>query len=66
MDCSSCFIEDELSILLNAGVIVEKVKDKYQTNFYIISKEELDVVDELYKKMYDEHTKEVTKVFDKN
>lgn len=62
--CSSCFIEDELSILLNSGVIVEKVKDKYQTNFFIISKEELGFVDELYKKMYDEHTKEVTKVFD--
>ena len=61
--CSSCFVEDELSILLNAGVIVEKVKDKYQTNFYIISKVELDVVDELYKKMYDKHTKEVEKVF---
>lgn len=64
--CSSCFIEDELSILLNAGVIVEKVKDKYQTNFYIISKDELDVVNELYKKMYEEHTKEVTKVFDEH
>lgn len=61
--CSSCFIEDELTILLNAGVLIQKVKDKYQTNFYIISKEELDIVDELYKKMYDEHTKEVTKVF---
>ena len=64
--CSSCFVEDELSILLNAGVIVEKVKDKYQTNFYIISKEELDVVDELYKKMYDKHTKEVIKVFNEH
>ena len=42
--CSSCFIEDELTILLNAGVLIQKVKDKYQTNFYIISKEELDIV----------------------
>lgn len=64
LGCSSCFVEDELSILLNAGVLVEKVKDKYQTNFFIINKDELNVVDELYKNMYQEHAKEVTKVFD--
>ncbi|MBQ8293460.1 MAG: sigma-70 family RNA polymerase sigma factor [Bacilli bacterium] len=64
--CSSCFIEDELSILLKAGVLTQKVKDKYQTNFYIISEEELSIVDDLYKKMYNEYTKEVSKVFDEH
>lgn len=62
--CSSCYIEDEIAILINAGVLIENVKDKYQTNFYIINKEELDVVNDLYKKMYNEYAKEVSKVFD--
>lgn len=64
--CSSCYIEDEIAILLKAGVLIEKVKNKYQTNFCIIKKEELDTIDTMYKKMYDEYTKEVEKVFDEH
>ena len=62
----SCYVEEEVEILVRAGVLTQKVKDKYQTNFYIISKEELKIVDEMYQMMYSEYTKEVSKVFDEN
>lgn len=39
--CSSCFIEDELTILLNVGVLIQKAKDKYQTNFTLLAKKNL-------------------------
>lgn len=64
--CSSCYIEDEISILQQAGVIIEKVKHKYQTNFYIISKDEINVITNLYNEMYLEYTKELDKVFNEN
>lgn len=64
--CGSCYIEEEVDILVNAGVLTEKTKGKYQTNFYIISKSELDIVDKMYKDMYYEHTREIMKEFDEN
>lgn len=64
--CASCYVEEELNILLDAGVIKQITKNKYQTNFYIISKDELEVVDDMYRKMYKEYTIKVSKAFDDN
>ncbi len=64
--CSSCYIEEEIDILIKAGVINEVVKGKYQTNFHILRKEELDKIDEMFDKMYKNYTNEVIKEFEDN
>ena len=61
--CSSCYIEEEVEILLQAGVLIESVKNKYRTNFYILNKVELNEVRKLYKKMYAHLSTEISNVF---
>lgn len=64
--CSSCYVEEEVELLVNAGVLLQQTKGKYQTNFYIISKEELQVIDEMYKNMYQEYINDVNTIFNEN
>ncbi len=64
--CGSCYIEEEVELLVDAGVMKEVVKGKYQTNFHIIRKNELNIIDDMFYKMYKDYAKEVEKVFEEN
>lgn len=63
---SSCYLEDEMEILLDAGVIKEITKGKYQTNFFILNKEEVKKIRALFENMYEEYVNDVVDAFYKN
>lgn len=59
----SVFIEDELQILLNSGLIIESGKNKYHTNFFILKKEVLVDFKEIFVSMYRKYVPHVINIF---
>ena len=61
----AAYIEDELQILLNSELVISPVKDKYQTNFFILKNNALNQLKEQFEKMYSEYVPTVIKTFEK-
>jgi len=63
LGCASCYLEDEINILVDAGVLKEVVKGKFQTNFFIIMKDEVKKIKHLFSEMYEGYIDDLIKVF---
>lgn len=59
------YIEDELQILLDSELIISPVKDKYQTNFFILRNEALKQLKEQFEKMYAQYAPAVISAYEK-
>ena len=61
----AAYIEDELKILLEAELLISPVKNKYQTNFFILRKNALAQLKEQFIRMYEKYIPEVTAAYEK-
>ena len=61
----AAYIEDELKILLESELLISPVKDKYQTNFFILRKNAVAQLKEQFTKMYEKHAPAVITVYEK-
>ncbi|MDF2541039.1 MAG: polymerase sigma factor, sigma-70 family [Herbinix sp.] len=58
----SIYLEDEIKLLIEGGVMISPVKNKYRTNFYIMRKNSRKQLEEQFEKM---HQSYIPKVIDK-
>ena len=61
----AAYIEDELKVLVEAELLVCPVKDKYQTNFFILRKNALAQLKEQFATMYEKYTPAVISAYEK-
>ncbi len=64
--CASCYLEEEVNILMDAGVLKEIVKNKYLTNFFIIKKDDVEELKQMFSDMYQLYLKDVKEEFNNN
>lgn len=60
---ASCYLEEEIETLVKGGVLVNNGKDRYSTNFLILDKEKIDLIQNLYKELYKDYMQVVEKKF---
>ena len=60
------YIEDEINLLLDAGVMINPVKDKYQTNFHILKKDIAAKIKEQFTQLYQVYYQYVLEKYEKN
>ncbi|MDR0288036.1 MAG: sigma-70 family RNA polymerase sigma factor [Clostridiales bacterium] len=60
------YIEEELGLLIDAGVMISPVHGKYRTNLFILKKDVLPQVKEQFSKLYEEYLPSVTASYEKN
>lgn len=58
------YIEEELKILLDSELIISPIKDKYQTNFFILRNNAFKQLKEQFEKMYSQYVPEVIKIYE--
>jgi len=63
---ASCYLEEEMNILVDVGIIMNNGKDRFQTNFLIINKEDSDEIKKAYDELYKDYIIIVENVFNKN
>ena len=61
----AAYIEDEIKILVDSELLICPVKDKYQTNFFILRKNALDQLKEQLSKMYEKYVPTVIEIYEK-
>lgn len=61
----SIYIEDEIQELMDGGVMISPVKDKYRTNFFIMRVNARKQIEEQFRKMYENYLLDVKRVYDK-
>jgi RNA polymerase sigma factor (sigma-70 family) len=59
------YIEDEIKLLLDAGVMIMPVKDKYRTNLFILKKNTAAQIRGQFTKFYDAYTTSVISTYEK-
>lgn len=59
------YIEDEIELLLDAGVMITPVKNKYRTNLFILKKNAVKQLKEQFDKLYAGYVPMVISIFDK-
>jgi hypothetical protein len=59
------YIEEEVELLLNAGVMISPTKDKYRTNLFILKKNAVAQIKEQFKKLFDAYLPSVIAAYDK-
>jgi RNA polymerase sigma factor (sigma-70 family) len=59
------YIEDEVKLLMDAGVMISPVKDKYRTNFQILKKNSATQFKEQFTKLYEAYTPFVLAAYEK-
>ncbi len=59
------YIEDEVNLLCDAGVMVSPAKNKYRTNFHILQKSTFAQVKEQFMELYKAYTPYVLKAYEK-
>lgn len=60
---ASCYLEEELEILVSAGLILNNGKDKFRTNFLILDKKVCETIEQLYKELYKDYMLVVENMF---
>ena len=59
------YIEDELNLLIDAGVIIKPIKNKYRTNFSILKKDEVEQIKKEFLNFYKLYIPYVVSVYNK-
>lgn len=59
------YIEDEIELLLDSGVMITPVKNKYRTNLFILKKNAVNQIKEQFNKLYSVYAPAVIMAFDK-
>ncbi len=59
------YLEDEIGLLMDAGVMIPVGKNKYRTNFHILKKDAAEKVRELFKTIYEPYVPAVKEAFRK-
>ena len=59
------YLEDEIALLLDAGVLVSPAKDKYRTNFHILKKNAFAQIKSMFAAMYESYLPVYRAVYDK-
>ena len=59
------YLEDEIALLLDAGVMISPAKDKYRTNFHILKKNAFEQVKSMFAAMYKDYLPVYRAVYDK-
>ncbi|MDY3898774.1 MAG: sigma-70 family RNA polymerase sigma factor [Bacilli bacterium] len=63
---ASCYLEEEIEILVKSGVLLNNGGNKFSTNFLIINKEEQKTIEKLYEELYKNYIKIVDDKFNEN
>ena len=61
----AAYIEDELQLLLESELVINPVKDKYQTNFFILRKNAMKQVKNQLDKLYSQYVPSVIEIYEK-
>lgn len=61
----AAYIEDEINILFESELLISPVKDKYQTNFFILRKNALGQLKDQFEKMYSKYIPFVIETYEK-
>ncbi len=60
------YLEEEIALLLNAGVMISPAKDKYRTNFHILKKNAFEQIKAMFASMYEGYLPVYRAVYDKH
>ncbi|MBR5870056.1 MAG: RNA polymerase sigma factor [Clostridia bacterium] len=58
------YLEEEIALLLGAGVMISPVKDKYRTNFHILKKNAFEQIKAMFSSMYRDYIAEYRAVYE--
>ena len=59
------YIEDEVQILLDAGVMIQPVKNKYRTNFMILGKNAVGQIKEQFTRLYNAYVPYAIEIYER-
>ena len=59
------YLEDEIALLLDAGVMISPARDKYRTNFHILKKNSFEQIRSMFAAMYEGYLPVYRAVYDK-
>ncbi len=63
LNVASCFIEEEVNILVLCGLLIEISKGRFQTNFVILDEKSIININELFKKYHQGYIEKVNEKF---
>ena len=63
---ASCYLEEEINILIDGGVIINNGKEHFQTNFLIINNKDHEEIKNEYDDLYKNYITNVEKIFKEN
>ncbi len=59
------YLEEEIALLLDAGVMISPAKDKYRTNFHVLKKNTAEQVKTMFSAMYRDYIPEYRRIYEK-